>query len=177
MPDRRVGYRTIRPRPVSSDVASAYEKAISAIWAIPIPADSLEIPFSKEADETLAEFESALEPRLRVDGDLGGLAAWGTKLAGEVARIAGTLEMAEMQAVTSTTTISAKAVRSAVHLATEYLIPHAIRAFCEMGKDPSEHVARRILDWVIRKPEIVSATVRDAFQALKEVVRNLLRRK
>jgi DNA polymerase-1 len=170
VPMPMVGSRTIRPTAMTAAVRSAYDRTMTVIWETPVPPEPLTVPFSLEADDVLAAFEARVEPRLGLDGDLSGLAAWGTKLAGEVARIGGTLHMAEAAAggpLACPGPVTGDAIRAAVVFAETYLIPHAVRAFGVMGADPAEGLAQRVIGWLVRNPMTTRFNKSVAFQNLK----------
>jgi hypothetical protein len=82
-------------------------------------------------------FERDLEPRLGPDGDLEHLADWGSKLAGKVARRAGSLHV--VQTVTEggalrSRVVSAETMCAVIQIAESFLIPHAKTAFALMGQ-------------------------------------------
>ena len=170
-PEGRVGTRKTRPTPCRSITSQNYASIVSSIWLLPSDNEPMELWFSPEADDILAAFEDRLEPRLRAaDGDLGNLEAWGTKLAGEVARIAGNIHMGTatgLGKLNDPGRVSATAVASAIRLAEEYLIPHAIRAFGAMHADPRESLAVRVIDWLARRPDAELFTRNEAYQGLK----------
>lgn len=167
VPAPRVGTREIRPTPVSTQVLDGYTTQMQRLWAIDTPDEPKEVLFDPSADDALAEFEGRIEPRLGPDGDLSGLASWGTKLAGEVARIAGAMHIAGCADPTNPGPVTRAAVEAAVRLADEYLIPHARRAFGVMHADPAEELAIRAIRWLTRRPEITETSRRDLFQGLK----------
>src|SRR5262249_36321748 len=177
VPLPRVGFRKICPAPIPAAIVNRYQETLVAIWGIPVPVDGpIEVPFGRDADDLLAEFERRLEPRLGPDGDLSGLASWGGKLAGEVARVAGTLHMAEAAGAGRLATpgpVPAISVASAVRLAEEYLIPHAVRAFGVMNADPGEVLAQRAVRWLARRPQVVEVSRNELFQGLKGGQSNL----
>jgi len=177
VPVPRVGSRRIRPAPIPAAISNRYQETMVAIWGIPVPNNGPTIvPFGRDADDLLAKFETRLEPRLGPDGDLSGMASWGNKLAGEAARIAGALHMAEAAStgqLTAPAPISATAVESAVWLAEEYLIPHAFRAFGVMNADPAEALAQRAARWLARRPQMVEVRRNELYQGLKGGQSNL----
>jgi len=169
-PSPKVGARDIRPDPIPENVLFDYHNILTAFWAMPTPSGPVTIAFNQEADDLLAAFERVIEPRIGPDGDMAHLAAWGTKLSGEVARLAGTLHMAaaaEINKITDPGPVPASAVAAAVRLADQFLIPHAFAAFAAMQADPAENLARRVLRHLSRHPEKSVSSKRDIYQALK----------
>ena len=113
------------------------------------------------------DFERELEPQLAAHGALGGIADWGGKLPGKIARIAGLLHVAEFESVeeAAATEIQVATMEAAIGLG-RYLIDHAKAAFGEMGTDPTRGEARIILGW-LRAHQRESITKREAFNGLR----------
>lgn len=159
VPESTVGQRTINPPPVPEGVERAYAEAITAILELPgeVEEDGTPRPhdlsLSPDATARFLRFETALEPRLGRDGDLGHVADWGAKLAGLVARLAGlfhTIEHAAGDQRPWEVSIPVHTVDAAVSIAETFLIPHALTAFGEMGADPALENARTVLRAVQR---------------------------
>jgi len=119
-----------------------------------------------DALRILDGLRSALEPRLHPQlGDLADIAAWASKLAGTVVRIAGLFALA---ADPGTDWIRAGSMKSAVGLA-DYLIAHARAAFTLDAH--GEHAKQAaVVAWVRRKvapkvPEVGSGAFGTAFTA------------
>jgi replicative DNA helicase len=153
LPTSFVGRRKVNPPPVPQEATDAYAKVVQGILALPLPDEAneqgaLELVLSSEAAQRFLDFERALEPRLGSDGDLGHIADWGGKLAGLVARLAGLFHVVACAGNASSPgdrTISGATMQDAITLAREFLIPHAITAFGEMGADPVLEDARIVL--------------------------------
>jgi hypothetical protein len=153
LPKSIVGHRQIRTPSVPDEILGRYNDVTRKIWMKESRKgeDGLHLPqvlrFSSEADEAMAEFEEWLEPQLGPDGELAYIADWGCKLAGEAARIALILHMAEGTAKGGTfpATIPEETVRRAIRLARDYLLPHALAAFDIMGADPRIEEAKILL--------------------------------
>lgn len=97
VPAPRVGHRQSGQPPVPPGVAAQFRATVDLLAE---GADALDEPvglrFTPEADAALLAFERELEPRLAADGDLGAVADWGGKLAGELVRIATLLHIAAL---------------------------------------------------------------------------------
>jgi replicative DNA helicase len=173
MPSSRLGDREIRPAPLLSAVAAVYHDQMKRLLSLPAALDESGsptphlIPFSDAAEAAVADWERAIEPRLRPGADLGHMTDWAGKLVGQTCRIAALLHLAELAEI-------AEPWRFAVELDTflaarriaEYLIPHALCAFQSMGSDPVFTKARLILAWIKRAGQPQFAK-RDAFNALR----------
>lgn len=133
------------------------------------------LKMTEEARERLVEWQEYLEPQLAEEGTLGALADWAGKLAGTTVRIAGLLHMAgevtrpRHNSHNSQNKITKETVDRAIAVA-QYLIPHARAAFAEMGADPAQHAARRVLVWLEQAQPLIF-TKRECYQATKGTFR------
>jgi hypothetical protein len=176
MPPSMLGQRDVDAPPVLEPVREAYHHNLTVLltmdggpetddWGQPVPQKLVLAP---DAASSFLTFRRELEPRLGGLGDLGYISDWAGKLAGAVGRIAGLLHMAENVSLVEpwTEPVSHETVRAAIRLADEFLIPHALVAFAQMGANPAEADARHILE-VLANRGISSFTKRDLFQIVK----------
>lgn len=173
MPPSTLGSREVRPDAIPDVVAEEYHAKMTLCLAMPADQDEEGRPvphliaFDPEADDAVAEFETWIEPQLRPGGNLGYLADWAGKLAGQMVRIATGLHLAELAGTPEQWrfAVDGPTVAAARRIA-EYLIPHARAAFQAMGTNPSVNGARVILEWVKDQgqPEF---SKRDAYQHLR----------
>jgi hypothetical protein len=159
IPCSLVGNRAIAPHPVPDAVSLAFQNKIQAMWKAPSATDEetkKDVPhcldFSPEADEALRAFETWLEPQLAPEEELAALAGWPNKLAGAIARIAGTLHVAKTIIVDAEgkiggwkQPISRETAEAAIRLGRDYLLPHARIAFGIMGSEQRMADAKRVL--------------------------------
>jgi hypothetical protein len=126
------------------------------------------VRLSDEAQAVFDKFEHKLEPRLGEFGDLAVVTEWGSKLAGGVGRIAGLLHAVEQvdYGLPWDTPISEATMASAITLAEEFLIPHAMAAFGHMGVDPVLEDARYLRRWLGNK-QIASITKKKLHEGTK----------
>ncbi|MCC6740322.1 MAG: DUF3987 domain-containing protein [Planctomycetia bacterium] len=168
-PPSRLGYRKIATGGVPADVRARYGATMHSVLAAARAPDSLALRYSSEADQRMAAYECEIEPRLhREDGDLGDgrlLPGWGGKLAGQVARFAGLLHMADCAETGIVREIPAGTVERAIRLGW-WAVAHLQHALGVAGEDPRLQVARRIVAWLRRRPQ-VRVTTRDVYQALR----------
>lgn len=176
LPDSLVGRRAIDPPAVPDEVREEYRRNLTALLELRPssrsdahgnPEPHALVP-TAEAAEILRRFRGGLEPRLGDLGDLGHVRDWAGKLAGAVARIAGLLHMAAHAAEEAPweRPISHDTAAAAVRLAHEFLIPHALAAFAQMGADPAAADARHVLR-VLADRGLDRFTQRDLFQIVK----------
>jgi replicative DNA helicase len=132
------------------------------------PPEPYTLVMSPEARTEMTELARRIEPRLGDFGSLESLKDWGSKLAGEVARIAGILHLAEHVIGEDAwiMEVSAESVRRAITLGEHYLIDHAVAAHALMGADSKLEDALYILKW-IRQNGISIASKRDIFNELR----------
>ncbi len=176
MPDSLVGRRAVDPPPLPEDVRRSYHQNQKTLLAMApsTPDDPGDQPaphrlvLAPAAAARFRAFQAALEPRLGDLGDLGHVRDWAGKLAGAVARIAGLLHVAEHVAEGQpwARPISDGTMAGAVRLGEDFLIPHALAAFSEMGADPAVADARYVLR-VIAARDLEGFTKRDLFQHVK----------
>jgi hypothetical protein len=168
VPSSNVGYRTIAPPPVPERVAHAYVENIRALLDLPdqVSEDgdlaSIELRLGRRAQELFTSFEAEVEEMLRPEGALGTIAAWGSKLCGAVARIAGLLWTTRHRG-DDDGEIDPATTRSAIAIG-RYLIPHALAAFEQSQSGTAG--ARIILDWIKRNGR-TEFSRREVHQALR----------
>jgi replicative DNA helicase len=173
LPESLLGRRDVNAPPLPDDVREAYHKNLLTLLALPFAFTEDGLPtarllsLSPNAQEALNRFEAWVEPQLAEFGDLGGIADWGGKLVGAVARIAGILHMAAFSSSRSPWefSITLETIEHAIEIGT-YLIPHAKAAFAEMGADAVLQGAKHILRWIEDK-QLTVFTRRDLHQGLK----------
>jgi hypothetical protein len=158
IPISTVGTRQIAPPPVPPEVAAAYHIHMLALWNAPGAVDGQGnkttgwFRFSEEADALMRGLEAWIEPQLARDGALGGIADWGSKLAGATALLTGILHVAAgiVAGPAIPAIISASTAGAAIRLAKQYLVPHALAAFDLMTADRRIDDARRVVTWLAR---------------------------
>jgi hypothetical protein len=157
-----VGARQIAAAPVEPAIAQQFRDCMMRVWRLKAHTDAKgkDVPhalcFSKEADQSLRQFEKWLEPKLAAGEELSYLAGWANKLAGGIARLAVILHVAASvgdENKGSLDPISAATAQGAIELGKNYLLPHAQRAFGVMGADARIEMAERVLSWIATKCE------------------------
>jgi hypothetical protein len=163
MPKSPLGYRTLEPRPVSSEIERQYRRGIR--WLIEFkPARTVVLKLSEAAYAEWKEFQHAIETEFRDGGKLQNLKDWGSKLPGAAVRLAGIFHLVQ-QADRSEleSCISRHTMQSALDLAS-CLISHVQCVFALMDRDPNVESAEKLMAWIIRQGQ-PSFTVRDCFRA------------
>jgi hypothetical protein len=166
MPPDYVGSRRVRTREVPYQATVDYDLRMTGVvaglaaWTEPLP-----LQMAPGALEMLLAFAEALEPRLLLEGDLGHLRDWASKLTGAVARIAGLLHVAGYEGDAHKYPVGEETMARALAVG-EYLIAHAIAAFDYMGADPQLEDARAVLAW-LRRTGKVSFIQRDLYRAMQ----------
>lgn len=151
MPESFVGRRLIEPDPMSDATRDRYAEIVLGIFALTPETEADGSPrarrlkLSDDAYRVFIAFARDLEPRLGPWGDLAHVADWAAKLAGLVARVAGifhTVIAVDQGETPWHFEISDQTVRHVIRLADDFLVPHALAAFVEMGIDPTVEAAR-----------------------------------
>lgn len=173
LPKSLLGHRHTNPPPVPDEVRTAYHSNVLALLQLPFGTDDKGGPaphilsLDPDARACIQSFEAWLEPQLGEFGELGSVTDWAGKLVGAVGRIAGILHMASLAGDEAPWEIHipGDTIEHAIRLG-KYWIPHAKAAFAEMGADPVQDQAKRILRW-IEHMQLDGFTKRDLHQGLK----------
>jgi len=163
-PESKVGRRQINPAPVFKEVRDSYTTALSNLTLeLAQMTGPLTLTLTEEAHAEVVAFETALEPSLAADEELGSLADWGSKYVGAIARIAGILHLAEHGIPALRWQVTKDTINHAIKIS-YYYKACAVNAFAEMGADPVTADAIYLLDrvWGLHK-DVVSE--RDMFNA------------
>jgi hypothetical protein len=132
IPQDNLGHRRIGTDPVPIEVTDAYHQRVYQLAAdLAGWTDPAVLVLSHDAHELLLNTERLIEPQLGEDGDLRGVAEWGSKLAGAMLRIAGLLHLASEHEAFSTP-ISSATLTAAISIGT-YFTEHARAAFNLLG--------------------------------------------
>ncbi len=169
-PPSRLGTRTLALRPTDVNLSETYKANVKKLFAgIGHPTGTpTRLTLSPAALDAFQGFRKAIEPRLREDADLCGIRDWASKLAGNVARIAGLLHLAggvEDVEGALKSPIKAETMEAAI-LISQCAISHARAVFEELGADPDTDLAKRILRW-IASLSLAQFSKRDAFERFK----------
>jgi replicative DNA helicase len=166
IPESTVGCRLIDPDPVPAHVTARYRHELRRLLTLDCQAQPHVLAFGDEARAIFRDFEATLEPRLAEGAELGGIADWGAKLAGAIARIAAVIHLADSREETPwDMEVTAATVQRAIKIA-NYLVPHALAAFALMGSNEEVEEARHLLAW-IEKRGVTEFTKREAFEGTK----------
>lgn len=154
LPHSMVGYRSTMTVLVPEELRKQWRQIIMNILKLPDMLDGHEheIKLSTAADGIFQQFRAEAEKRLRPEGDLSGIADWGNKFPGNVARIAGILHLFchSENGQPWDILISKSTIQAAIAIGNYYL-EHALVAFQLMGTDPNVDKARRL--WAIIKSQ------------------------
>jgi hypothetical protein len=119
-----------------------------------------------ESTEKFEGFYNETQKRIW-NGDLTSISSWAGKLCGHTLRIAAIFQLVECaeKGDFGSMDISEKNIINAIKLS-NYLIPHAKKAFQQLGKDESLRIAEKIVLLILRgKHEIIKQ--RDIFESIK----------
>ena len=166
LPQTALGARVTDPEPMPPPVSTAYQASVASLLLLRGAADAQRtVTLSHEADALRSSFQSEVEPRLGIDGDLHIIGDWANKLVGSVCRLAGVLHVADHALCLDRLpeTVPAPTLARAIGLG-RYFLAHALAAFDAMGADPPTELAKRILAWAKRKHKR-TLTAREARRA------------
>jgi hypothetical protein len=170
LPKSLVGYREIETPPIQPSVLTSYATKLYEVLNIEAVKDGKgnslphNIRLSNEAKGTWKDFAIYVEKCLQPDGELEPIQAWGGKLSGTTARIAGLLHFwGEHDGLN--VPVSEKTMQAAIILA-GILTDHAKAAFQLMGADPARECAEKILGW-IQKSRKLTFTARDCLRGVR----------
>jgi hypothetical protein len=174
LPKSLIGTRMYRNRPRNPDARRNYCGAIYSLLMMKPPIDPdgntglrHRLKIEGKALETWAEYADAVERRQLEGMDLSGITDFASKLAGTVARIAGGFHLVvhAFEPEPWREPISEETILRAWTVG-EYLIPHALAAYSQMGVDASQGFAKRILEW-IKRHALTQFTFRECHQGFR----------
>lgn len=175
LPTTMKGSRRQEARTVDPMVTARYSQWITALMKAGEPEkpglfhERRVVKPSREAYDQWVAFSAWIEPQLGKDGALAGTDGWAEKLAGQVARLASNMHLAdgrdpELQA---TIPLSGHAMARAIRIGTEYLLPHGLTTLRFMEADAAFEDARVIQRWFERTAKQVF-TARQAWSDLRQ---------
>lgn len=129
LPANLLGKRRVGTAPLSDSSRLAYTQAI--LWLLNQQGRMLVL--DETARRTLESFQAELEPRLGIDGDLEQLTDWAGKLAGLCVRLTGIFHLVDCAGSYIAEKVPSGVLMRVLHLARNYLIPHAQAAYEAMG--------------------------------------------
>lgn len=172
LPTSPLGYRTLIPQPIPSQVRERYIAGIRAMleW---VPAEKMKddnrwhtLQLSDAAIAEYTEFARRIEVEMQPERSLAHITDWAGKASGAAIRLAGVLH-----AITHAhdepwqVLISRETMQAALSIMT-VIMCHSLAAFDNMGMDTSISTARVVLEWIKRQRQ-ATFTVRDAFNGLR----------
>lgn len=165
LPESTLGYRKLRAQPAPQIVNDAYAAGIHGLLRLPTPeASPHPLGFTVEAYAVWKDFQRLTEDLMRSGAALDSLKDWGSKLAGQTARIAALLHVVQhAHGRPQEALISGGTTQNAVSIA-KVLIEHARAVFVMMAADPAVLDAEKVLSWIARNA-LTEFTVRDCFCA------------
>jgi hypothetical protein len=153
LPETMVGMRPYSNRPMDRQARAEYGNAIRRILEYagdPDHAAPALLRIEGEALKAWAEHANRVEDEQRDGGRLSGVRDWASKLAGQVARIAGIIHLIEHPVPRpSSIPISVQTVLAAWTIG-DYLISHALAAYSMMGAEERVLIAHHVLRWITR---------------------------
>jgi hypothetical protein len=160
IPRPLIGSRDLEPDPVPPAVADAYSNRIQALARAAWDRQAItEMPLTPDAYTLFQQFRADHEPKLSPDGgELSEITDWGSKLPGQLVRIAALFALFDDP---TTTTVDETAMHAALDLA-PYLTAQALASFDVInGRHTRAARPRALIAWLRRK-NITEFTVRQA---------------
>jgi len=157
IPANNVGHRQVGADPVPVDIATSYTVNVRRLAELLVGwVDPAVLSLDPDAHALLLATERSIEPQLAIDGALGGIAEWGSKLVGAILRIAGLLHLAGQVTVgpqhfaaftraALNTPIGSATLADAIRIG-DYFTEHARAAFDILGEDSDNGAAGYLLD-------------------------------
>ena len=141
LPVSSLGHRTHDRPPPDRGVVSAYRAAVEKILREDRP---VVLTLSESAAADLRQFRQETEGMFRPGGRLAEFPGWGSKLPGQLARIAALFHLVERPQATE---IGPETMARALELG-DLLVDHAIAALVQMGLDEATGDAQRCWRWI-----------------------------
>ena len=144
-PESLIGWREIRPEPVSEEERNAYRWVVRALAEIE---DGTVLYLTDEACERFCGWQKEAERMMREGNALEVIRDWGAKLAGATLRLAAVLHCVDNGA---TGQVQQATIEAAIEIA-KYLIPHAeaVLHMMQASEDTTKSDARYLLRWITR---------------------------
>lgn len=169
--ESHAGTRKTVPDDTPDEVTNAYADAIKPILNVGYGKDfngelaPYTLTLSDDAYKAWVAFAGEIEPELIQWGKLGGIADWGNKLAGTMARLAGIIHAVNRGSDCHKQEIPASTMEKATALG-RALVDHALWSFNDMGIDKENRCARRILNR-LELEQVDEVTQREAYEWVK----------
>ncbi|UOQ44577.1 YfjI family protein [Halobacillus salinarum] len=166
-PESLVGYRKVNPEPINEGVKEEYQMNLKKMLAFN-PKAEIELTFSKEAMLFEQDMRMEIEEMLKESGTLHEMKEWGSKLAGQIIRIAGLLHVATYingDLSNLPKKVNLDTIRRAKKLM-NYFVEHARLAYGLMGKDQGLEDAKYLLKFLLNHGKEVYSK-REVFQGTK----------
>jgi len=163
-PATRVGYRSLTPNSVPTELSDWYGARLHQLLDTPVPDEPRLLRLTDEASDLLLVFRERVEVDLRPSGLLGDQNPWGSKLPGAILRIAAVLHLVG-NAGFGNGLVDLATMNAALSWA-PYLIAHQELVMWQGGEDPNLIIAKRIIAWIRRK-QLSELSRNDAFNAVR----------
>jgi len=144
-PESQVGSRPVDGPPIPANVSEAWADLIGGLAGLAYALDDpVMVTLCTEARARFDTWRGQHEPRLGPGGDLAAIAEWGSKLPGQVGRIALVLHVAETGTLSGS--VSGTTMASALNIA-GYHTAHALYTFGVARTDDATKDASSVLRW------------------------------
>ncbi|MCY8233895.1 YfjI family protein [Priestia endophytica] len=166
-PKSLVGYRKITPPSINEEVKKQYRLNIKKLLRIDVN-ESVQLTLTSDAIQAEENFRTEIETMFLEGGELAEMKEWGSKLAGQIIRVAGLLHVAEQAETLQLDSPNPKEITREINKDTfmktrnlsGYFIEHAKAAYGSMGADKGLQDAKYLLG-VIRRQDKPTIAYRD----------------
>lgn len=158
-PRSLVGYRKITPQTIEADIKNRYLLNIKKLLRMDTH-EGVQLTLNNKAKAAEEGLRREIEAMFLDGGELSEMKEWGSKLAGQIIRVAGLLHVAEHVQVLTLDTSNIEGIPRQIHeeiftkacQLTSYFIEHAKAAYGCMGADKGTQDAKYLLE-VIKRQE------------------------
>ncbi|WP_369793225.1 DUF3987 domain-containing protein, partial [Halobacillus sp. BBL2006] len=158
LPRSLVGYRKITPRTVEAEIKKRYQSNIKKLLLMDTDG-AMKLTLNNKAREAEEGLRGEIEAMFLDGGELSEMKEWGSKLAGQIIRIAGLLHVAEHVQALPLDAINIERVPTQIHgeiftkanQLSSYFIEHAKAAYGCMGADEGTQDAKYLLEVIKRQ--------------------------
>jgi len=158
------GNRLRQYETIEEELRNAYELHLNELMSIPLEDETKKLELESKAQLIWDNFYNIIEASMKAGGDLCELTDWGSKLAGNVARIAGLLHMAKHGVDGEKTDIEEATMNNACKIGLAYK-NHVLFILGMMGEIPEISSAKLTLKY-LKSKELTSFTKTDVLRTM-----------
>lgn len=161
-PRSLVGNRKVSPRGIEAEVKRLYILNVKKLLSVEVT-EPIQLTLQEEARQAEEELRGELEKMFLEGGELAEMKEWGSKLAGQIIRVAGLLHVAEHVHALPADKEDIEGIPKQIHAETlikaqqlvRYFIDHAKVAYGSMGANSDTEDAKYLLKVIKRQERLV----------------------